>query len=92
MSDENIVDFQKEKFARNLNPAANDPVTALREALDWVIAAAATGTPVDHIIICLGRTTDDNGSGTKYFQAGKFAHHGQMGLLFEVQHMVRDSG
>jgi hypothetical protein len=92
MDNDNITDFAKAKFSRNLNPVENAPITALREAIDWLEGACAEGLAVDHVIILMGRSTKDGGSGTKYFQAGKYPHHAQMGLCSEGALMIRDSG
>lgn len=45
---------------------------------------------VEHVIVIIGRTID-GASGTKFFQAGSYTHHGQMGLMLEGMHMVRES-
>lgn len=87
-------DFKPESFAARRfhkfgDPADHDPTVALQVAKEWI---DANPDKPDHVIVLIGRTTPDGGSGTKYFQAGGYPHHGQMGLCLEGLHMIRGSG
>ena len=78
--------FDKSDVPQHLNPRA-----ALEKALE-VFDTQADIRP-DHIIVIFGRNVGDEGcSGTSFYQAGSYRHHGQMGLLMEGQHMIRESG
>lgn len=81
--------FVARRFAKFGNPAAHDPRVVLDVAREWIDQQAEKP---NHIIILIGRTTPENASATKYFQAGDYAHHAQMGLMLEAMHMVRGSG
>lgn len=90
--DGNVIDFGKMKFAHRTKPDQHQPITALREAVDWLIGAEENGTHVDHVIVLFGRTTPEGASGTKFFQAGKYPHHAQMGLCSEGALLIRETG
>lgn len=80
-----------ELAARRFNTGSDKP----RETKIADMIAAATkyileNNP-DHVIIAIGRTDEEGASGTKFFQAGKYAHHGQMGLMMEAALMMRES-
>jgi hypothetical protein len=79
------------KFDKDTNPKNHSPRAALEKAL-LAYDEAPDGEKPDHIIVCVGwNYAEKNLSGTTYYQAGKYAHHGQMGLMFEAQHMIRES-
>ncbi len=86
--DDNVTDLRLARFERDENPNSHDPKLALHAAFEWL----KENDDADHIIVLLGRTTENNSSGTKYFQAGKYPHHSQMGLCLEGMHMIRESG
>lgn len=46
----------------------------------------------DHIIVLFGRTSEGGGSATKWFQAGSYEYHAQIGLLYEGGQMIRENG
>lgn len=82
------------KFDKDTNPKNHSPRAALEKALLAYDEAPDDKKP-DHIIVCVGWDYPDKEkhlSGTTFYQAGKYAHHGQMGLMFEAQHMIRESG
>lgn len=81
--------FTARRFDKYGDPAAHDPIAALQVAKEWI---DANPDKPDHVIVLIGRTTEDGGSGTKYFQAGSYPHHAQMGLCLEGQNMIRESG
>lgn len=83
------IDFNSKRFAAKEDPAEHSPLAALDAAREWY---QNSEHKPDHIIVLLGRTTENNGSGTKYMQAGKYPHHAQMGLLLEGIDMIRGSG
>lgn len=85
-----VASLAAKRFEKIGDPSAHEALSALDVARDWVLNHAE-GAP-DHIIVLIGRTTSDNSSGTKYFQAGSYPHHAQMGLCFEGMEMMRDSG
>lgn len=88
MDDEpgNIADLGLARFARDMDPKKHNPLMALEAAKKWIIDQPE---PADHVIILIGRTTGDNGSGTKFFQAGNYPHHAQMGLCLEGMELIR---
>lgn len=91
MSDDqgdNIRSLGAARMEKILDPAAHDPTAALEAAADWI--RTMTDKP-DHIIVLVGRTTPDGGSMTRYFQAGKYPHHAQQGLVVEGAAMMRES-
>lgn len=80
------------RFNKASHPAHLDPRTALMAALEWYDALEADDKPA-HITVLVGRNVGDEGcSGTKFFQAGTYRHHSQMGLCFEAMNMIRESG
>lgn len=86
MSDDKIISFGANRFRKSEEVDKTRIEDAIEAAKEFLQESGG-----DHIIICCGRTTDDGISGTKFFQAGSFSYHGQMGLLYEVQNMIRDS-
>lgn len=74
----------------NADASDHSPQDALEAAMAY-LDDPEMGNP-DHIIVCLGRTPEDGGSATKWFQAGSYEYHAQMGLLFETQQMIRGDG
>jgi hypothetical protein len=78
--------FTARRFDKNSDPAAHDPITALIVAREW-IEQQENGP--DHVIVFVGRTTEDGASGTKYFQAGQYPCHAQIGLIVEGLCMLR---
>lgn len=87
--DDNISSIGVAKFDRATHPQGLSPRHALEKALaDY---DAVEKKPV-HIIVMFGRDMEDGSSGTRYFQAGAYRHHAQMGLCLEAMHMMRESG
>lgn len=78
------------RFDKAEDVSTLDPRDALEAALAYL--ADPENPPYDHIIICCGRTPENGGSAAKWFQAGKYEYHAQMGLLFEIGQMIRDNG
>jgi hypothetical protein len=93
MSDDKPTSIEAARFYRADKPEELNPRTALVAALEFFDDAPADDKPT-HIIVLVGRDVKENqgGSGTKFFQAGAYRHHGQMGLCLEAMHMIRDSG
>lgn len=84
-----IASIATARFQKIEDPLAHDPRTALDVAREWIDNQE---TPPEHVIVLIGRTTPENSSGTRFFQAGKYAHHAQMGLCYEGREMIRESG
>lgn len=84
-----VVNLAARRFEKNTDASEHNPRDALYAALEW---HSDPETAADHIIVCLGRTPENGGSATKWFQAGKYEYHGQVGLLFETMNMIRDNG
>lgn len=85
---DDITDIRVVKFGKDNDPASHDPLTALIVAEKWIKDMKA-----DHVIVIVGRTIDGTGSGTKYFQAGNYTHHAQLGLIMAgMELMSRDDG
>lgn len=88
--DDKITSFGIAKFDRATHPSNLEPRTALEKALSDY--DAVDEKPM-HIIVMVGRDIGDEGcSGTRYYQAGNYRHHAQMGLCLEAMHMIRESG
>jgi hypothetical protein len=81
------------RFDRATHPEEVSPRDALTAALDWV-DGLHDDDPATHIIVLIGRDTPEKqtASGTKFFQAGTYRHHAQMGLCLEAMHLIRESG
>lgn len=75
------------RFSRNKSP----DTTKLADCLEAAKKEIEDGS-WDHVIVLFGRTTDEGASGTKFYQAGVYPHHGQMGLCQEGMLMIRESG
>jgi hypothetical protein len=81
--------FIAHRFNKIGDPSAHDPVSALVVAQEWI---AQQENKPHHVIVFVGRTTEDGSSGTKYFQAGNYPAHAQIGLCMEGMLMLRGSG
>jgi len=90
--DSNIMDFAAARFEKTTDARDTSPNDALAAARKWVEQCDAAGEPVEHIIILTGHTAVDGGSSTRYFQAGKYEYHSQIGLCTEGGLMIRDNG
>lgn len=91
MTDEtkdNVSSLKVARFHKNRNPDAHEPVAALDAAYAW-IKELGDAKP-DHIIVAVGRVNED-GNGTRYFQAGSFRYHAQIGLMLESIHLMREA-
>lgn len=87
MSDDNISSLGARRFYSSDKPKGTKLEDVLDAAREWMKENSG-----DHIIVCIGRTHEDGGAGTRYFQGGEFTYHGQQGLLYAVQDMLRESG
>lgn len=85
-----VINLAAVRFDKNTDASEHSPRDALEAAMAY-LEDPEMGNP-NHIIVCLGRTPEDGGSATKWFQAGSYEYHAQMGLLFETQQMIRDNG
>lgn len=88
-----VASIASARFERATHPEELTGRDALVAALSWYDSCPADDKP-DHVIIMIGRDTPEfaTGSGTKFFQAGTYRHHAQMGLCLEAMHRIRDSG
>ena len=85
-----ISSLDAKRFDRATHHSEIDPRTALMAALEWYDAQEEKPA---HIAVLVGREVGDEGcSGTKFFQAGTYRHHAQMGLCLEAMHLIRESG
>jgi hypothetical protein len=85
-----VASLDAARFHRAEHPAHLNPRTALVAALEWYDAQTEKPT---HIQVLVGRDIGPEGcSGTKFFQAGAYRHHAQMGLCLETMEMIRESG
>lgn len=75
-----------EKFER---PKEHTPTSILDYVKEWIDGSDAEP---DHVIILVGRTAKDNQSATRFFQAGSYAPHAQMGLLMMGMQMMHNTG
>lgn len=72
-----------------MDPAEFDPVTALDAAREWIEQCEEKP---HHVIVLTGRVLKDGGCGTRFFQAGQYKYHAQIGLVHEGAQMIRDNG
>jgi hypothetical protein len=86
---ENVTSFASARFYKRQDPAIHNPRSALEVATEWF---DQNPEPPNHCIVIFGRDTADGGSGTRFFQAGTYRHHGQMGVMLEGMNMIRESG
>lgn len=89
-----VANLDAARFNRAEKPTDLTPRTALIAALEWVAEQEAAGVPIAHLIVLTGGDGPDHpgASRTRFFQAGTYRHHAQMGLCVEGMHMMRDSG
>lgn len=87
--DGKVVDFAVARFHANGNTGAHDPITALDAAREWIEQCEEKP---HHVIVLTGRVLEDESCGTRFFQAGQYKYHAQMGLLMEGMSMIRDNG
>jgi hypothetical protein len=77
------------RFANTDDAAKCNPRDALEAAIAYL---DHTNDKPDHIIVLFGRTPEGGGSATKWFQAGSYEYHAQIGLLHEGGNMIRENG
>lgn len=87
--DGKITNLNVVRFNRQMDPAEFDPVTALDAAREWI--AECENKP-DHVIVLTGRVLENGSCGTRFFQAGQYKYHAQIGLIMEGLNMLRDNG
>lgn len=78
MSD--IDEFSLRRFDKITDPAAHGPTAALDAAKKWIMEQPEEDR-TQHVIVFCGRTTPDGGSAHRFFQAGSYPHHAQLGLI-----------
>lgn len=88
-----VASMASARFERATRPEELTGRDALVAALDWWDSCPADEKPT-HVIVMIGRDTPGKttASGTKFFQAGTYRHHAQMGLCLEAMHQIRESG
>lgn len=88
-----VASLASARFDRAVHPEELTGRDALVAALDWWDACPPDEKPT-HVIVMIGRDTPGKttASGTKFFQAGTYRHHAQMGLCLEAMHQIRESG
>lgn len=88
-----VSNLDAARFNKAESPDQLNPRTALVAALEWYDEEIRAGRSIAHVIVLTGRDSPAHvgASGTRYFQAGTYRHHGQMGLCLEGTHMIRDS-
>jgi hypothetical protein len=79
-------EFSIKRLEKMQDPSKTPLELACDAAKAWVKESGA-----EHVIIVVGRSDGENGSATRYFQAGTYSYHAQMGLLWEGQQMIRES-
>jgi hypothetical protein len=84
-----ITDFSARRWEAVEDPACHDAADALRAAMR---AMDHDEKKPEHIIVMFGGTASDGSSRTRFFQAGSYAHHAQLGLVEDAKHMMRESG
>lgn len=88
-----VASLASARFDRATHPEELTGRDALVAALAWWDSCPADEKPT-HVIVMIGRDTPGKttASGTKFFQAGTYRHHAQMGLCLEAMHQIRESG
>lgn len=86
----NIVSMSAERFKRDTNPANHSPRAALERALQ-AFDEMPSDKNVTHAIVLFAIQTADGLCGTRFIQAGSADHHSQMGLIAEVQCLLREA-
>lgn len=88
-----VASIASARFDRAVHAEDVSPRDAIVAALEWIDACPADEKPT-HVIVMIGRDVPElpTASGTKFFQAGTYRHHSQMGLCLEVMHRIRESG
>lgn len=86
-----VASIASARFDRAVHCEDVSPRDAIVAALEWVDKAEAKPA---HVIVMIGQDTPGKAtaSGTKFFQAGTYRHHAQMGLCLEAMHLIRESG
>jgi hypothetical protein len=92
MSNDNVTDFAAARFEKNTNTEDCAPGDALAAARKWLEECEKEGKPIEHVFVIMGRTSEDHGSASRYFQAGKYPYHAQVGLVFDAALMLRENG
>jgi hypothetical protein len=67
------------------------PLDALEAAKKWILERPEDEA-VEHLIIFTGRTTPEGASATRFFQAGSYASHAQIGLIESGKMQIYESG
>lgn len=88
-----VASMSSARFDRATHPEELSGRDAIVAALDWWDSCPVDEKPT-HVIVMIGRDLPRKAtaSGTKFFQAGTYRHHAQMGLCLEAMHLIRDSG
>lgn len=84
-----VTSIGAHRFANAQDAARCNPRDALEAAMAYL---DHIDDKPDHIIVLFGCTPEGGGSATKYFQAGSYEYHAQMGLLYEGAQHIRDQG
>ena len=89
--DDKITSLGARRFNAANHPGGLNPRTALEAALEWLDNPESG--KVQHVIVLVGRDAAEHpgASSTRFFQAGEYRHHAQMGLCLEAMHMIRES-
>lgn len=88
-----VASLASARFDHATHPEDLSGRDALIAALDWWDSCPVDEKPT-HVIVMIGQDTPGKAtaSGTKFFQAGTYRHHAQMGLCLEAMHLIRESG
>lgn len=88
-----VASISTARFERAAHPEEITPRDALVAALDWLDDCAPDEKPT-HLMVLIGKDMVGKltASGTKFFQAGTYRPHAQMGLCLEAMHRIRESG
>ena len=80
-------ELARKRWERKSSPQDHGPREALEAALD-----AFEKEQPDHVIVVFGKTCEEKGDRTHFFQAGSYSHHGQLGLITEAAALMRENG
>ena len=91
-----IDELAAKRFARGSDKPQENSITDMLSAVMAHVRnpedIEGHAAPVEHVIVLVGKAHPvDGASLTKFFQAGSFRYHAQMGLLFEGMHQMRES-
>jgi hypothetical protein len=78
------------KFKRTKDTREVSPLDALEAAKEWILSLPQDERP-SHLIVFTGANDAEGNGRTRFFQAGDFGYHAQLGLCQAGTRMIDDS-